>query len=814
MFPWLPSLALLFAASAPAPAVLLKPVDPAQFLVSPDQATVLQWRIASGAVSPTAECVVRDYGDRPVAQLPIRTAAGGTVSVEVRLPTGYYELDFPAAAQRFGLLAIAAPGAGAAADGAVRPDPFFAVDAALSWLVGPDEQRAALIKNLPRSGIGMARERLSWAQVNPARDRWEWDSSRRYETLRRAYAAQGVEVLEMFHDAPAWPKYVGKYPADLVATAAAWQAIGRRWRPLWQALEIWNEPDIFFGGNLPADQYVPLVHAISYGLRQAAVAPPIVGGVLAHDNPRFLDCAARNGLLIGVEAVSFHTYGRALSMEDLVGRYRRWLAAYGKDALPLWLTECGRPWKRGPARPPLAEDAESALDITMKAVEARACGIARYFAFVYPYYEEHDWNFGMTDRQGTPLRSLAAYAYAARVLSGKRYLGDLRCDVPAVKRARVFADQRETVAILYTAAYPTAGAAKLETPVLRAAGIDGRPLALAAEGAVPLGDGLVYVWLDGRSVDGRLQTETTAARLWALGQQPAPPVAPLSPIVLRYQVDPARVEATSEGYRVKAPPPAELPLVVRAFNLDTRPHELSLQLSLSDPAAAPVGPAVLRVTAPPAGFVDAEWRADVRQAFAKTGQLQVAIAARGDAADPIRPLAIDLAGEATLEQILARYGRAVRLPIGDLTAWRTNIVGHGRLTMQQTPEGHWQLDATFGKGDRWVYPIFQLPADVDLRRCAALVVRGRCERPAKVRILLHEGDTGVCYLTPEPIIPADGQWHAVAVPLRSLTLSTANAPDPNQRLDLDQVRRLSLGLNSEADQNRLQVSDLCLVAEP
>ena len=72
----------------------------------------------------------------------------------------------------------------------------------------------------------------------------------------------------------------------------------------------------------------------------------------------------------------------------------------------------------------------------MKAIEARVGGIERYFAFVYPFYEENESNFGMLDRRGTPLRSLAAYSRAAAVLGHKRYLGDLRCDLPAVKRTR------------------------------------------------------------------------------------------------------------------------------------------------------------------------------------------------------------------------------------------------------------------------------------------------------------------------------------------------------------------------------------------
>ena len=65
----------------------------------------------------------------------------------------------------------------------------------------------------------------------------------------------------------------------------------------------------------------------------------------------------------------------------------------------------------------------------MKGVEARACGVARYFPFVLPYYDENNNNFGMTDRRGSPMLSLAAYAQMIRVLGQDSYLGDLK-DLP------------------------------------------------------------------------------------------------------------------------------------------------------------------------------------------------------------------------------------------------------------------------------------------------------------------------------------------------------------------------------------------------
>jgi hypothetical protein len=303
---------------------------------------------------------------------------------------------------------------------------------------------------------------------------------------------------------------VGKYPADLVRTADSWRQIAGKWRPTWGALEVWNEPDIFFGADLPADQYTALAKTLAYATAGQSPPLPLVGGVVAHHNRPFLDNAANCGLLDCVDVFSFHTYGRAPEMQGLVGNYREWLKAHDRAAMPLWITECGRPWPTGPDRPPAEPDMISALDITMKAVEARCCGIDRYFAFVYPFFEEQQQNFGMMGRLGTPLRSMAAYVRAASLLAGKTYLGDLVCDDASIQRARVFGDARETVAVLYTG-QPAAGAiARPGLPIVRAEGIDGRHIDLPGDGSVPVADGLVYLWLDRERLGDRLATDTAA----------------------------------------------------------------------------------------------------------------------------------------------------------------------------------------------------------------------------------------------------------------------------------------------------------------
>jgi len=627
--------AVVVACSHVVAAATLKPIGVERFFVPPDELAVLQWHVESGPLDAPVEAIVRDYQDRRVAALPAKVTADGLVELTVKLPPGFYEIELPAVEQRFGVTSLAA------FDG--PKDPFFSIDAAMSWLVrGDDEVREGLVKVLQRSGVFMSRERLNWAQINPAEGTWDWDSPLGYETLRKAYAEHGVEVLEMFHGTTRWAGVIERYPDDLAGTARAWREIGRRWRPTWGAMEVWNEPDISFGGNLPADQYVPLVRTIACAFDQAEVDVPLVGGVFAHYLPPYLDNAARNGLLDLVDVASFHTYGRAPGMEDLVGKYRSWLAAHGRPAMPLWLTECGRPWKRGPDRPPADQDAVSALDATMKAVESRACGVARYFAFVYPFYEERDNNFGMMGRRATPLRSMAAYARLASLLANKRYLGDLRCDDAAVQRARVFGDDRETIAVVYTGAPNADAKLNLDVPALGVEGIDGRTLEAAEDGAVPVPDGLAYVWLDREKLGDRLEKDTPAMCLWSIGQQEPPKRTRPSPIVLRYKFDRDLVEAKSEGYRLKGEAAGKMPLVVRVFNLSQKPRELSVELSFSRTGASVTSAKTQSASVPAEGSVDVTWEVDLTGAFAAAEQLTAKVTAIDDASETVAGLEVDV----------------------------------------------------------------------------------------------------------------------------------------------------------------------------
>jgi hypothetical protein len=119
--------------TARASAARLTPIDADQFFVTPGERAVLRWQV-EGALEGPVEATIRDYGDRSVATVPAKVTPEGTLELSVQLAAGFYELELPAAGQRFGVMSLARY------EG--RRDPFFSIDAAMSWLVRSDHRCA------------------------------------------------------------------------------------------------------------------------------------------------------------------------------------------------------------------------------------------------------------------------------------------------------------------------------------------------------------------------------------------------------------------------------------------------------------------------------------------------------------------------------------------------------------------------------------------------------------------------------------------------------------------------------------------------
>lgn len=489
--------------------------------------------------------------------------------------------------------------------------------------------------------------------------------------------------------------------------------------------------------------------------------------------------------------------------------------------MPLWISESGRPWTAGPDRPPIHEDLASALDITMKAVEARACGIARYFAFVHVFYEEAGNNYGMMGREVTPLRSLAAYLQAVAALSHMPYVGDLRVDDPALKRARVFRGTERSVVVLYTARVDGNASVAFKWPVVELQGIDGRRLVQDKQDTVPVPDGLAYAWINNTDLPVEaLDTNSTTVQLFAMAQRPVPEQSEPSPIVLQHifaasapATAPARdcalLTPTTLGYLISAEATPRFRLPVRVFNLSDRRGHIELNLSyrsyFGDKSIEPVH----HIELPAIGSLEVEWEVELGPERGHEQAHTFTVTARTNDFVQPHPLAFDVIVEKSLEMHLADYEEKISLPIGEIHRWQQYAAKDAQLNMTVTPEGHWRLEAFFPTKDMWAFPKFKLPGQVDLSKVEAILIRARCAKPAEPRLIFWEED-GSTYFSKDLLVPTDDQWHTAVIPLSAQAVMP-RTPDDNDQLDWDQVRHISIGFYSLEPQNVLTIGEMWIL---
>ena len=361
----------------------------------------------------------------------------------------------------------------------------------------------------------------------------------------------------------------------------------------------------------------------------------------------------------------------------------------------------------------------------MKGVEARVCGIERYFPFVYPYYEENDNNFGMMDKHATPLRSLAAYAQSIRILHGSRYGGDLKVADKAIQRARVFSTEGDRhapgglVAVIYTGRRDPQARVKLNVPVVCLEGIDGRLLSpVADEISVP--DGLAYAWLSQGESESRQALRDSMHRIQRAtlrhGDKAQPALRTrLTPIVMRYPFDGGLVEPNAEGYRIKAAPAGKMPVAVRVFNLSDTRRRVRLQIDWVATAGSVGVDAARRVSIAPQSSVDAAWDVDFTNRFASERRVKIVLSAVSDLPEvSTTHLALGFSGEASLRSA-SRLRPLVLAADPGILALDAGGRAHGTMHIDATPEAAWRLRVQFGEGDRWVYPVFSSPTAYEWR---------------------------------------------------------------------------------------------------
>jgi hypothetical protein len=285
---------------------------------------------------------------------------------------------------------------------------------------------------------------------------------------------------------------------------------------------------------------------------------------------------------------------------------------------------------------------------------------------------------------------------------------------------------------------------------------------------------------------------------------------------MQFMPDEESFDVDVKGYRLKDNENmSNLTLPVRIMNLDTVAHHLNLQLTRDDVNILKP----LAVDIPARQSITVQW--DVPANILKE-QLQTRLGVKAESSNDqhIQPIALEFLGDVPFATLMQSFLKKQQIQIDDQNSWKMSIADHGQGQMNYPAPGYWRLDTQFDKksSDFWAYPRYTFAPDVALQNYQGIVVELRGQNARAIRMFLWETDiqTGkevVGYLTTTPMATVDDQWHTVYVPYSELTLSGANGIDMNNHLDLDRVRSISLGINGQAGDNRLEVRQLWLVGK-
>jgi len=768
----------------------LAPTVPDQYFVEPDRPTRLTWKVASRGREPKLPYEVVGYDGKVESVGEAAFSASGDVELVGSFARGFHEVRFPSANTAFGIVSLEPAGR--------EKDPFFCMDAALTWLEDGMETRERLVSAMARSGIARVRERLALGNFNAERG---WEAWRHPVELRKLYAKYGMKTLEMQWGATgAMAATPGRRIAlDGVRLDEAWVDARNKLDFCWDAYEIGNEADL---ENFPADQYVSSVKAGVQAQDPSRGRLPVAAGVFATVPPGdWYACALRNGLADVVDAVTFHQYDRAPSIEGQVSAMREWLRQAGCERRPILLTESGHSWRLGPNRPPAEQDIESAGEISAKAVEAKACGVREFYPFVLPFYEEGGAkNFGMFGREASPLRQYAAYSFCIRALSFADPVGDLVLE--GADRARVF---RRPDGSFVATVYSGEAGRKVRLPgsPRQVTGADGRTLSPHPDGTYSVSDLLVYAFYKHLPASA-VKSDTSAMKLCRLGQTGDRCAVRQSPLVLRY-LWPEDARMSKRSYRLSSERARQFTFEVEAQNLGSVPLTYRPVLTTPDGVEHIHAPVTVSVR----GVARFSWHLDVAGCLDVLDVRYLDVTGTVDGGEaPVR-LSVPLLMDGELQDFLGRFGDARRLPVGDCARWKMRK-GPGEHKVAKGAEGGVLMDLQFkNRAEAWVYPYFKLPEPIDEHRFQGVIVKARVAKPATMVSLLFADEARGYEIWAGDVIPDDGQWHCAYVPFAGLRYRTAGMQ--NASIDFQGISSLSFGFCSRGNDNVLEVGELILV---
>jgi len=250
--------------------------------------------------------------------------------------------------------------------------------------VDPRGNKEANIGHIQAMGFRWVKLQMPWKEVEPHPGDYQWGT---WDDVIGAYSGAGIKVLLSIPKAPDWARPPGTDlsvegpPADYGAFAYFLSQVAQRYTGRVQAIEVWNEQNLWYEGGgtpIPPDQYVAMLSLAYQAIKAAdpniivvSGAPTPAGdvGSAAIDDISYLNAMYVAGLKNVSDAIGAHPSGyncpAGASWETVndstatnfrgtfenrhhswcyrgtMEGYRNVMVAHGDSAKTIWPTEFG-----------------------------------------------------------------------------------------------------------------------------------------------------------------------------------------------------------------------------------------------------------------------------------------------------------------------------------------------------------------------------------------------------------------------------------------------------------------------------------------
>ncbi len=695
-----------------------------------------------------------------------------------KLPTGYYELHVDGI--RYTTIGVLVP--------LIEPTPQsspISIDVAMAWFYNKAEQPE--VANLcTLAGINWVRDRLSWNEMEPVKGRFV--NSSKYDDTANCQSTARLNVLQVHHTSPSWSNRDSKrFPPDLRDAFAFQRQMALRWKGKVSAFEPWNEADIEgFGGHTGAEM-AALQKASYLGLK--AGNPDVIAcmNVFALPQSDILADLNDNHVYPYFDTFNFHHYADTDAYPGIYEKFRN--VAAGR---PLWVTECNVPvhWsgddqKQEPGKADLLLQAERVAKVYATSL---AEGSAQVFYFMLPHYVEGKTQYGVLHKDLTPRPAFLAIAACGRLLAGAVFLGRLPASslrvTPAGKAANAFVfrarpdGQERDVLVAWT---------------------DGTGTHLNISSSLAVYDNLgrkkntdTGIILTPSPIFAVFPKDTFSGKMLQI-PQPAPTPAKGEPshVVFQSLWPKENVSLSLSAYRISSEKRVSIPIFVYNFGTNTVKGTLGVK--------APTG---WIVKLPP--------RIKVKPGERKKLIMNVDCQTGSDALTETVCISSDFGGgiSPVLSLRLMPHPSKLRVrssqPLpqaSQVVRWKPLVSQGGKMKLSAASSGGVLVDAKFGKGERWTYPIFQLRAeerpskDIDALQFTLTAQKG----DGIFRAIFDE-DNGSSYVADLIVQPKPGGKSIEAIALLDGSIHGAvwSKIDPNGKLDADKIKAVKIGCNTSS----------------